>query len=119
MDGYRALLIERGVRVTSQWRKVHEQCADDPRAEACDRVDQLEVFQALATELEKEAAAAKEREREVRLRTERKHREARSRVQGPGSRVQGPGSRVQGPRFRAQGLGSRVQGSNQGLGSRI
>ena len=39
-------------------------------------MDQLEVFQELMKELEKEEAAAKVTEREARLRTERKHREA-------------------------------------------
>jgi hypothetical protein len=55
---------------------VHEACGDDPRATHCERVDQLEVFQELIKELEKEEAAAKVTERESRLRTERKHREA-------------------------------------------
>ena len=73
---YRELLVERGVKVTSVWRKVHEQCANDPRSPACDRVDRLETFVALMEELEKKEADDRETERIERLRTERKNREA-------------------------------------------
>jgi len=60
----------------SPYGKVHEQCDTDARAAACDRVDQLQVFQELIKELEREEAEQKRTQQEARLRQERKHREA-------------------------------------------
>jgi len=76
MEAFRSLLEEtRGIKVTSQWRKVQELIDEDPRYIALDKEDRLIVFEDYIREMERREAEDKIREQEERKKNERRVRE--------------------------------------------
>eukprot|EP00898_Chlorokybus_atmophyticus_P006575 jgi/Chlat1/6919/Chrsp52S06597 len=76
MAAFRELLEEKAfITASSQWRKVQEKIEDDPRYEAVDKIDRLDVFQDYIKELEKKELEQKQLEKEERRRQERKNRD--------------------------------------------
>jgi len=75
MTEFKSVLLQSGLTVRSQWRKVQVQLEEEPASKALDKIDRLAVYEEVARALEAEGEQQRQREREVERRLERKRRD--------------------------------------------